>query len=252
MSISLKAWNQQFMRASLYTVNSEGLLSIADGNLTEYSDTFSSAIDADDILKMQNPEINFGIIRSSINLVIERRRSISTSDTSFFRIWNIPANKYRLVFMLHDLAKKGLTCFLSDTYLNKKTAVALDDTTSIDFLVTGDPLSANERRFQLIYSMDTVTAVQQENLPSSILIYPNPVAGNKMTIKLNGHLENKYSVKLVYLDGRTENLPDLITVSGQSNYEIKLPEQLASSVYQLILKDSRNKPLIMSFYRYNK
>jgi hypothetical protein len=139
------------MRANLYVVDANGA-TLVDGNLTNYNSIYSNTIDIDDAWKMTNPGINFGIKREGYDIVVERRNIIDLRDTTFFRMWNMPQHNYRIKFMLKNLNHTGLNAALLDKYLNTETTIGLNDTTYVDFTINANPASANQMRFELIYT----------------------------------------------------------------------------------------------------
>jgi len=150
LSIPVVINAQESMRANLYMVAINGQ-SLVDGNLTNYNNIYSNNVDINDGWKLTNPGINFGILRSSVNLVVERRSIYNTSDTSFFRMWNMPQGNFRIKFMLKNLNHPGMQGVVKDNYLNTETVIGLNDTTYYNFTVDSNPASAQEMRFQLIY-----------------------------------------------------------------------------------------------------
>lgn len=141
---------QESMRANLYVVDANGA-TLVDGNLTNYNNMYSNAVDINDAWKMSNPGINFGILRDGYNLVVERRSIINLLDTTTFRMWNMPHYNYQIKFILKDLDHPGLKAVLKDNFLNSEKLIGLNDTTNVDFAVNADPGSASQTRFQLIY-----------------------------------------------------------------------------------------------------
>ena len=142
---------QESMRANLYVVDVNGL-TLVDGNLTNYNNIYSNNVDMYDGWKLANPGINFGILRSAINLAVERRSIYNTSDTTFFRMWNMPQYNYSIKLMMQNLDHPGMRGFIKDNYLNTETTIGLNDTTYFNFTVDANPASANQMRFQLIYA----------------------------------------------------------------------------------------------------
>lgn len=157
--------SQELMRANLYVDNPGGLL-LVDGNLTNYNNTYSNAVDINDAWKMANPGINFGILRSGYNLVVERRSVYTATDTTFFRMWNMTQANYRIKFMLKNLNHPGMQAMVVDNYLHSCTLIGLNDTTFYSFSVNADPASAAELRFQLIYGANLSGGVLDVNILS--------------------------------------------------------------------------------------
>ncbi|RYE16676.1 MAG: T9SS type A sorting domain-containing protein [Sphingobacteriales bacterium] len=150
ISLFTPATSQVRMRANLMIVDASGA-TLMDGNMTQYGASYSNDIDNWDIWKLSNPGENFGIIRSTANLVVERRKTIAAADTTTFRMWNIRQRGYRLQLILENLHNNNLFAYLRDTYLNQDIPVSLNDTTNVDFTVGNQPGSASATRFQLIY-----------------------------------------------------------------------------------------------------
>ncbi len=150
VSLFTPASAQVRMRANLMIVDANGA-TLMDGNMTNYAATYSNAIDGYDIWKMSNFGENFGILRSTANLVIERRNLITNCDTTYFRMWNVQQRNYRIQLITENLHTFNLFAFVRDSYLNQDIPVALNDTSNIDFAVTSVPASKAQNRFTLIY-----------------------------------------------------------------------------------------------------
>jgi hypothetical protein len=140
------------LRDNLYAANADGSFSLNDGNLTMYSVSNSNTIDGMDAVKMSNFGENLGLQRGTTTLAIERRQSITTSDTIFFKMWNMRQKTYKLELVLTGLNKPGLTGVLEDSYLNNKTDVDLNGTTNVVFTVNTVAASAAANRFRVIIS----------------------------------------------------------------------------------------------------
>jgi len=140
------------LRDNLYAANTDGSFSLYDGNLTMYSASNSNTIDGMDAVKMSNFGENLGLQRGTTTLAIERRQSITTSDTIFFKMWNMHQKTYKLELVLTGLNKPGLTGVLEDSYLNSKTEVNLNGTTNAVFTINNVPASAAANRFKVIIS----------------------------------------------------------------------------------------------------
>jgi hypothetical protein len=142
---------QQYMRANLSAVvsNTEVLL---DGNLTEYSSSYSNNVDYFDALKLTNFGSNFGIQRQGYTLVVERRADIRENDTCFFRMWNMSQGAYRIKLTLSNLESDDRKVIFQDAYLKTETEIPANAITNINFTITSDALSAGQTRFRLVYA----------------------------------------------------------------------------------------------------
>ena len=154
---SLSSNAQVRMRANLQIVDANGT-TLMDGNMTNYNNIYSNAIDGYDIWKMSNFGENFGILRSTANLVVERRALITSADTTYFRMWNMQQRNYRIQVIAEKLHTSNLMGFVRDSYLNQDFPIDLNDTTDINFTVNAQAGSAAADRFKLIYVNLSVAA----------------------------------------------------------------------------------------------
>lgn len=138
------------LRANLYSLNTDSTLSLDDGNLTMYNINNSNAVDGGDAVKMPNFGENFGLLRGAATLAIERRKSITTTDTIFFSMWNMQQKSYKLVFLPVGLEQLGLMAILEDKYLHTSAELALNGASSSVFTITDDTASAAPDRFRII------------------------------------------------------------------------------------------------------
>lgn len=154
---SLSSNAQVRMRANLQIVDANGT-TLMDGNMTNYNNIYSNAIDGYDIWKMSNFGENFGILRSTANLVVERRALITSADTTYFRMWNMQQRNYRIQVIAEKLHTSNLMGFVRDSYLNQDFPIDLNDTTDINFTVNSQAGSSAADRFKLIYVNLSVAA----------------------------------------------------------------------------------------------
>lgn len=211
---------QESMRVNLYVVDATGAI-LVDGNLTNYNSNYSNAVDINDAWKITNPGINFGILRDGYDLVVERRNVIGKTDTTFFKMWNMSQFGYRLKFMLKNLNHPGLTAVLKDNYLNREFPVGLNDTTNVDFSVTGDQASVDQKRFMLIFKKPPpppvdikFTAVDAQRNGKNVLLEWSVT--NEVTVE---SYVVEYSSDGINFNALREQEPDNTQASKTYNYE---------------------------------
>lgn len=141
----------KFMRANLYAVTSPTTKVLVDGNFTQYDNSYSNAVDIQDVWKMTNTGENFGIIRDGYTLVMERRKDIAMSDTSYFRMWNLQQRDYLLEIITKNITQPDLVGTITDAFSGTSTEILLNDTTRIAFTVTADPATYAANRFKMEY-----------------------------------------------------------------------------------------------------
>ncbi len=91
------------LRSNLHLINTDGSSTLYDGNLTAYDDSYSNNIDERDAKKMANFTENFGMLRTPVILVIERRHTIDLSDTIFYKMWQMQQRTYKLEFISKNM-----------------------------------------------------------------------------------------------------------------------------------------------------
>jgi len=128
-----------------------GNADLYDGSLIVFDDNYSNGVDDNDAIKMNNLGENIALYRDNKLLAIETRRQLQESDTLFFKIGQFKQSAYRLKFNPQQIQSNGLQCFLEDKFLNTQTAVSLNDTTAIDFVVNANAGSYAADRFRLIF-----------------------------------------------------------------------------------------------------
>ncbi len=140
---------QQFT-TNLVAVNTNGDTTV-DGNIAVLDNSFSNAVDNSDGLKVINAGENFGLLRNGIDLVLEARKQVITTDTLFYKMTNLNIQNYKLEFFPINMIKPGLTAVLVDSFLDTRTAVSLSKAPAYyPFSVTANAGSSAQDRFILI------------------------------------------------------------------------------------------------------
>ena len=138
-------------RSNLYIVEPDGSTVLMDGTLTQYDTDYSNDINGMDARKMSNPTENFGMLRGSTVLIIERRHTIEKNDSIFFKMWNMRIITYHLELIASNLNKPGRLGVLEDNYLKTSTPLDLNGTSLVNFSVTDDPASKATDRFRVVF-----------------------------------------------------------------------------------------------------
>jgi hypothetical protein len=134
----------------LYRIYSNKSVAV-DGTITQYGDEYSDKIDRYDARKMSIPGENISLFRHDTDLVVERRQTIQSADTIFFRMWNMQQTNYTMEIVPTNL-NNGLTAYLIDNYLHTSQPLSLSDTTRIPFTVNSDVASSDPFRFKITFS----------------------------------------------------------------------------------------------------
>jgi hypothetical protein len=137
------------MDSRLYDASGVDLL---DGNTVVFSPNYSNGVDGDDAIKMSNFSENFGIRKGEVTLAVEGRQPLASSDTIFFRLWNLQQQEYKLEFTPRNLSLAGLSAKLEDTHLGTSTPIDLSGVLNHSFTVDATSGSSAENRFRIVFA----------------------------------------------------------------------------------------------------
>lgn len=135
---------------------------VLDVALNEFAETYSNDIDADDARKPMNSGENLAIKSNETLLVIERKHTISTSDTIFFSLKNMRLGNYNFQFDAQQIL--ATEAFLEDSYTNTRTNINLDGNTNVSFTIEQAAASYNEDRFRIVFKAMAVVPVTFVNI----------------------------------------------------------------------------------------
>ncbi len=139
------------LRTNLYAVEPNNNVDLLDGILTEFSDSYSNAVDKSDAKKMTNVSENLSVKTDTNLLVIERRHTISQSDTIHLYMLKMKAKSYRFEILGDHFNQPGLVAFLEDDHLKSSTALNINGANEYNFNVLDVPASYNPSRFKIVF-----------------------------------------------------------------------------------------------------
>jgi hypothetical protein len=123
-----------------------------DGNITIYDNQYSNAVDWNDGTKMNNPGENWGLLRSNVSLMVERRQAVVAEDTAFFNMWGMQIRNYRFEVTAENFNPLTQAAYVWDDYLHAITPIDFSGITTVNFSVDANPGSKAAHRFQLRYT----------------------------------------------------------------------------------------------------
>lgn len=193
------------MKSNLYVLGTAGDTTLLDGDLTQYDSSFSNNVDGLDARKMSNFSENIGMLRQSVTLVVERRHTIESNDTTFYRIWNLVTGRnYQLQFIPYGMSQPGLTGYVEDLYLNTKTPLNLEGKTLANFKIDFNPASSSPTRFRVIY-----TTPVGATLPLTFISQSAFQMQNAVTINWKTASENNINKYIIQKSGNGKDFNDL-------------------------------------------
>ena len=223
-------------------VSATGLYLI-DGTLSRFSNSYSNDVDASDINKIGTGE-GISIIRNSIKLTAESRRSVSRTDTIFFCLNQLRAQTYQLDFSSLNASNQQAKLF--DNYLGTITPISLIGSEFL-FTVTSDPASSACTRFYLVITgnrSSNLNAKTEEQLTKkeSIRIYPNPITNKEFTIELADMPFDNYIIEVSDALGILILRKSVSHISKTSTHLVKIKDYIKPGFYKVIITGSKTNP----------
>ena len=218
---------------------------LLDGVTCQFDDSWSNDIDEHDASKLGNFGTNFGMVRNTKLLAVERRKNILVSDTIYFQMGQVKYMDYVLQFNPSLMDTDGLTGYLIDSYLRTSVPVSMTEKTEITFNVNSNSGSYAANRFMLVF--------QKVLAPLPVTITSISANRNRdNTVAVKWQVENEINIEKYEVersdDGR--NFTGIITenpvaVNGGSATYIKNDmAALKSSVYYYRIKAVSSNGLI--------
>jgi hypothetical protein len=124
-----------------------------------FDEGYSNTFDKNDVKKNTNTGENFGILRSGIKLVVEKRQLPSGSDTIQFNMSRLKRINYKLEIRPENISNGGLEAFLVDSYKGTQTSLSLTDVTTYSFGVDANAASSAGSRFKIVFKPFAVLPV---------------------------------------------------------------------------------------------
>ncbi len=136
---------------TLYALN-PGSDDVVDGGLVFFNDIYSNSVTVEDVRKSGNFNENFGILRDNTDLVVEKRKDVTATDSIFFKMYQLRQISYRLDFDGVNFDPAVTTAVLQDKFTSTNTTINLSLLTSYTFTVNATAGSFAQDRFRLVLS----------------------------------------------------------------------------------------------------
>ena len=85
--------------------------------------------------------------------------------------------------------------------------------------------------------------VSQVNKADGINVYPNPVAGHRVSIDMPAASDGKWTYDIINMNGQKVASSSLSVTNGQTHLDIQLPA-LSSGIYYLLVKNNNEQVLV--------
>jgi hypothetical protein len=207
------------LRVNLYAQENDGTYGLLDGSLTSYHDNNSNGFDKNDIKKLAAAGESIAFSRTGHTLAIERKKTITSNDTSFINLSQTKKQNYRLDIIAENLTNANLVAVVKDKYAatTNNLPVNLNGSTYVDFTVNNDPASFAADRFSIVFMTNPKAETNKTETPvekaivkttvqASVIVYPNPVVNNDINVKFNNMETGNYNLKLYNITGQLLSL----------------------------------------------
>jgi hypothetical protein len=219
-----------------------------DGAVAYFHAGASKGLDWMDGVKMMNGSDNLGFRRSGSTLVFEYHPLPTGSDTLFVHLGQMRKGAFRLRFEGRQLElPKGMTMRLIDRVSGASKELEPANSGWYDFSVTGDP-AAETDRLMIVFS-NAITqghATDEATLPNMIKVFPNPVTGKKVSVRLSSV---RMPRTLQLMDPLGRKIRDWrISEAHTGTLDIDV-SGLAKGVYHLIATDQEGRQSTIEMLR---
>lgn len=132
---------------------------LLDGVLAQFDASYRNVVDGNDARKMGNTGENMGLLRNGTLLSVERRGSVTVTDTLFLHLGQVRVQNYNLDITASNLARGNMRAWLVDLYTNISTSLDLSGITSYSFSVNPEEASYQSGRFIIVFKKPKISPV---------------------------------------------------------------------------------------------
>lgn len=220
-------------------------LSVLDVNLTDnndktydgirmvYGHSYSNNFDHLDAVKFWNFSDNLCIVSNTNYLSIEKRNKPTNDEVTALNLYGLSLDSYAL--QAHFYADHPhFSIYLKDNYTGAYEEILPDLLFNYPFTVDQNiPQSISSQRFEILYSNSTLGTTNGQS--EKIVVYPNPVTSDVITLVMDGSTENIiHKIALYGLDGKKIKTLELDDRKIDSNFKsIKIGSDVPNNAYIL-------------------
>ncbi len=202
----------------------------------------NAGVDDRDAVKLSNFSDNLSLLRNGSNLTLERRPTVTLTDTMYLRMWGMSEAKYQLAINPEYFgAQPGVTAVLQDAFLGTESVLPLTEATNVSFDVTSN-MASSGNRFRIVLRSSAVTSVNDLNGTNKFAVYPNPVvAGGALQFEFRNATAGKYTIAMYNMLGM-QVLQQMVNINGGSSVQsLSLPSGLSAGTYIAECMDADGK-----------
>lgn len=217
---------------------SDGSSLTADGVMAAYGETHRmESTDAEDAPKLENVHENIAILNDGASLTADARPTSKMQEPIALKTWNLSAGAYRFEAKVEHMSESGLKAFLEDRITGLRTPLRMEGgITSIDVAMGQDAASRAEDRFRIVFEKAAVNASptpETDDAKRTMTVYPNPLTGRTLNIRLQNLPAGEYTLQLVGSDGRIVAAKKARHEGGSATYRIEMIGLLPKGGYHV-------------------
>ena len=239
---------ERLLQTGLYNINADGSSTILDGVLNNFDDKYSNGVDGLDARKAVNTSENLSIKTGGKLLAIERKHTITQSDTIFLNLTGVRAQRYRFVFNAENLDPR-LEGFLEDNYLHTRTPINMGGSTEVNFNIENIAGSYAADRFRIVFAPlkalpVTFTSIKAYRVDKNINVEWR--VENEMNVKqyeveksTNGTQFTTMAIQAATANGGSSSVyvsTDIKPVEGYNYYRVKSVDINGKTAYTNVVK----------------
>jgi len=131
-------------------------VSIIDGVLIEYHETFSNLVDGKDGINMAGNNENLAIKTNGKLLSVDRHAPVTRNDTIYLNMSGMRARNYRFTIDPVNMEQPGLQAWLIDNFTHSSELIDLNSGLSYNFTVSNALGAASADRFKIVFKTGQV------------------------------------------------------------------------------------------------
>lgn len=171
-----------------------------DGTVAVFGASFSDAVDAYDVKKLEAPGENLAWYQSDSKLAISSQGIPQQSSVCELKALRLKATKNYSFKVIANGFDSGLTATLVDSYTGIQTPINLNGVTTVSFATTSAMASLDENRFVVLFNEALLGG--EEITAAAVTVYPNPIQGNTFSLLLPSSVQEPVHVALYSLLGQ--------------------------------------------------
>jgi trimeric autotransporter adhesin len=224
---------------NLMKSGADGKIILADGVMVSYGPRYRfETTDAEDAIKLDNLYENMAVQNGGVSLIADARPLSEMQKEINLKLWNLTPGVYRFdsKFYGTDIGV-DVNAYLEDKFSGMRQPLSMKgDLSSVEFNISNDSASKAADRFRIVFSRSAFNGSltpESDIVGKQISVYPNPVTGRIVNIKLQQVQAGKYQLQLLSSDGKIVADKRIEHDGGAGTYQLNLNGSLPQGNYIL-------------------